>query len=316
MLGIPPVEEERPKLDSAEVGTGDEASPAGPSNAEKPPKPEKPPKAMKPPKPPRAEKPPKPAKPPKPPKAEKPPKPAKPPKPRKPARPGPRTAGVGKRLRHSRRRGRVLVSAALRRPTYGSSVEHLPSRSELPILLNRRGLVGTGAAVGTKKGAFSKAILRAWEGERLISIDQWADAEGDERRAREVLAQYGDRSEIWRVAPMEAAKRVAPRSLDFVLIDTHRDYDRVLQDLQAWFDKVRPGGILAGPDYVDGEFPEGNFTIKRAVDDFFAARGLEVHPSTQPDPEFPSWFVEIPATADGDGRTPDAEAAKSSASGS
>jgi hypothetical protein len=211
----------------------------------------------------------------------------------------------------------LRVASAIHRRSYSSTVEHLPSREELPILLNHRGLVGMGAEVGVKKAGFSDVILKLWEGRRLISIDPWCEAEpGDYvdranvdqdeheqfyRRARDTLAKYGDRSDIWRLTSVEAAARVSPHSLDFVFIDARHDYESVLEDLEVWFDKVRPGGIFAGHDYVDGEFMQGVFGVQRAVDEFFAGRGLAVHATGRPDPLFPSWFVEIPAPVDGDG---------------
>ena len=57
------------------------------------------------------------------------------------------------------------------------------------------------------------------------------------------------------MTPVEAAKKVADGSLDFVYIDARRDYDSVKEDLNAWFRKVKPGGIFAGHDYVDGVLP-------------------------------------------------------------
>ena len=58
--------------------------------------------------------------------------------------------------------------------------------------------------------------------------------------------------------------------MDFVYIDARHDYESVLEDLNAWFHKVKPGGILAGHDYADGMLPQGDFGVKSAVDEFFA----------------------------------------------
>ena len=68
------------------------------------------------------------------------------------------------------------------------------------------------------------------------------------------------------------------------------------EDLEAWASKVRPGGILAGHDYVDGDLPQGEFYVKSAVDDFFGARGIPVHGTEGPSAVemFPTWIVEVP----------------------
>lgn len=214
-----------------------------------------------------------------------------------------------------RRRSRYVFAAFRYRHTYRRTLEHLVTREELPILLNRRGLVGEGVEIGVKKAAFSESLLRSWRGDRLISIDPWREADPDEylddanvaqrkqdkffQHAQDRLARFGDRSEIWRLTSLEGAERISPHSLDFVFIDARHDHDSVVEDLEAWFDKVRPGGIISGHDYVDGDLENGVFGVKSAVDEFFAARGIPVHNTERPDPLFPSWFAEIP-TADND----------------
>jgi hypothetical protein len=188
----------------------------------------------------------------------------------------------------------------------------LATRKQLPDLLNRRGLGDTGVEIGVKRGFFSELILRSWHGRRLISVDPWREASQNEYRdvsnvgqeqhdrfyeetvAR--LERFGDRSEIWRTTSIEAAARIDPGTLDFVYVDARHDYSAVKEDLEHWFAKLRPGGIFAGHDYIDGETPQGTFGVKSAVDEFFEARGLAVKP-TYGDAPWVSWLVEIPPTA-------------------
>lgn len=198
------------------------------------------------------------------------------------------------------------------RRTYAKRLDRIPARDELPALLNRRGLTGTGVEVGVKLGKFSDQLLREWGG-TLISIDPWlsddpgayvdranvAQEEHDRFYAetQERLRPYGERSEIWRMTSVEGAVEVADASLDFAYIDARHDYESVLEDLEAWFPKVRPGGIFAGHDYASGVFEQGDFGVKRAVDEFFGARGIPVNSTNgrQPAELFPTWIVEIPA---------------------
>lgn len=201
---------------------------------------------------------------------------------------------------------------ARRRGTYARTLEHVRVRTELPHLLNARGLVGDAVEIGVKRGRYSEHLLRRWRGRRLISIDPWAEAAPDEyvdranveqdvheryyAETRARLARFGPRSEIWRTTSVEAAARIPDASLDFVYIDARHDYDSVREDVLAWLPKVRPGGILAGHDYADGRFVQGDFGVKRAVDEIAAERGLAVH-ATDGRPRaieiFPSWLIEI-----------------------
>jgi Methyltransferase domain len=190
----------------------------------------------------------------------------------------------------------------------------LASRDELPELLNRRRLDGAGVEVGVNRGRFSETVLRRWRGRKLISVDPWAEAPSEDyvdvanvaqsqherfyEQTVERLGKFGERSAIWRTTSVEAAARIEPRSLDFVYLDARHDYASVRQDLEAWFDKLRPGAVFAGHDYLDGTLAMGVFGVKSAVDDFFGERGLPVgqtyvdgaRGSTQP-----SWLVELPA---------------------
>jgi hypothetical protein len=196
--------------------------------------------------------------------------------------------------------------------TYKRTIMRVPARDELPALLNARGLHGRGAEIGVKLGGYSDELLGNWRGAELVSIDPWLEADPDEyvdrsnvsqekqdsnyEKTRERLAVHGSRSTIWRLTSVEAAEKVEDGSFDFVYIDARHDYDSVLEDLEAWCAKVRPGGIMAGHDYVDGDLPEGEFYVKSAVDEFFGARDIPVHGTEGPSAveSFPTWIVEVP----------------------
>jgi len=221
------------------------------------------------------------------------------------------------RVRRSARRNIRHLLDTRHRASYATTLGRIPSRVELPEMLNRRGLVGVGVEVGVKKGGYSRLVLDTWRGSKLISVDPWlaesADAYRDRanvtqdehelyyERASRDLAAFGARSEIWRMTSLEAAALVPDDSLDFVFIDARHDYVSVLEDLGAWFPKLRAGAIIAGHDYVDGMLEEGEFGVKRAVDEFFAAQGITVFSTSGSTvlEVFPSWLAEVPERVDG-----------------
>jgi len=53
-------------------------------------------------------------------------------------------------------------------------------------------------------------------------------------------------------------------SLDFVMIDAGHSYEDVKSDINSWFYKVKPGGIIAGDDCLK-EFPD----VIRAINEYF-----------------------------------------------
>ena len=50
----------------------------------------------------------------------------------------------------------------------------------------------------------------------------------------------------------EAAAEFEDGTMDIVYLDTSHDFDSVCADIDAWWPKVRVGGILCGDDYIDG----------------------------------------------------------------
>lgn len=153
--------------------------------------------------------------------------------------------------------------------TYRRSLAFIPVRGELAHVLNRRGLLGRGVEVGVAKGRYSDLILRHWKGRELVSVDPWESRPENHDHARELLAAHGSRSRIQRMRSLEAAPHFSDGTLDFVYIDAAHDYGSVLADLEAWYPKVRPGGIFAGHDYEPGS------DVRRAVDEFCARQGIK-----------------------------------------
>lgn len=68
---------------------------------------------------------------------------------------------------------------------------------------------------------------------------------------------------------LRAAVLFADASLDFVFIDANHSYEAVINDIRAWWPKIRPGGLLAGHDY--------SWTgVARAVHEFFGRTDLRI----------------------------------------
>lgn len=158
---------------------------------------------------------------------------------------------------------------------------------------------GVGAEIGVEYGSFSRQILSQWNG-NLLSIDIWG-SEDIFLHAKMALSPH-ERCHMLREDSLSAAKRVLDGSLDFVYIDADHDYQSCRQDIEAWFPKVRHGGIVAGHDYLNWTRDEGaqvDFGVKAAVDEFCIKHGYRLHITTddfwQGNPYPTWWFVkEIP----------------------
>jgi len=44
------------------------------------------------------------------------------------------------------------------------------------------------------------------------------------------------------------ASNVIPNNLDFVYIDGNHNYEYVKQDMECWYPKIKPGGVICGHD--------------------------------------------------------------------
>jgi hypothetical protein len=200
------------------------------------------------------------------------------------------------------------------RMNYRRAKPVLPFRSELPYLLDRRGLTGVGVEIGVKRGDFSEWLLSHWSGRLLVSIDPWYEDDPVEYHDTSNVAQvvhedfyamtvqrlerFGERSSIWRTTSVEGAERARSSGLgpvDFVYIDARHDYESVLEDLAAWAPLMKAGGVMAGHDYLDGEIAQGTFGVKRAVNEFFSERYGLAPVVTFGDSPWPSWVVTLPA---------------------
>jgi Methyltransferase domain len=200
---------------------------------------------------------------------------------------------------------RWLKDAPLREHSQGGTiVPEIHLRTDFGEFLNRRGLVGEAAEIGVQQGLFSRCLLDRWQGSMLHLIDPWrkfddgyvdiANVSNDQHEAflREALRNlqpHQGRYRVHRELSQEAVSSFADNSLDFVYIDANHEYQAVLEDIRAWFSKVKPGGVLAGHDYLDGVLPAGHFGVKSAVRAFECETGLLALGTL--DPAWPSWYL-------------------------
>jgi len=61
---------------------------------------------------------------------------------------------------------------------------------------------------------------------------------------------FGNRASIYREESVAASKRFENSSLPFVFVDANHRYEAVFEDLEAWWPKISPGGVLCGDDFL------------------------------------------------------------------
>lgn len=132
------------------------------------------------------------------------------------------------------------------------------SRDDLPQFFVDMGYK-VGVEIGVLKGEYSEKLCRA--GLKLYAIDPWQDYLdyndfGPQEKFDLIYEQTRQRLSVYpnctvvRKASMDAVADFADGSLDFVYIDANHQLKYVIEDLVEWAKKVRPGGIVAGHDYI------------------------------------------------------------------
>ena len=88
---------------------------------------------------------------------------------------------------------------------------------------------------------------------------------------------------------VETAKDFDDGHFDFVYIDDDHTYKAVKEGIEAWWPKVRPGGVMAGHNYCQYILPTGvEFGVIKAVNEFSEAEKVVVHVDKE---LFSSWYV-------------------------
>jgi predicted O-methyltransferase YrrM len=139
---------------------------------------------------------------------------------------------------------------------------HFGRRTAFIEMLKERG-AKVGAEIGTDRGQYAKELCEGIPNLRLYCVDPYlAYIEGNKTYSQEEVNQIQDEAKerlhpyntifIPRIS-IEAVKSIEDNSLDFVFIDGNHEYKHVLEDITEWTKKVKPGGVVAGHDYIENK---------------------------------------------------------------
>jgi len=96
------------------------------------------------------------------------------------------------------------------------------------------------------------------------------------------LKKFSDKFSLIIVPSPMAAKEVKEQ-LDFVYIDADHSYDGAKNDLEAWYPKVKAGGVFCGHDY---NYPG----VEKAINEFAKSKDLKLFVKNNV-PEEKKWDV-------------------------
>ncbi len=180
----------------------------------------------------------------------------------------------------------------------------LKTRSDFGKFLKERGQLDHAAEVGVAEGRYSLEMCE-WGIKKLYLVDLWqsipgAGPHGDldhpqathDGRFTDCMGKiepYRERVVVLRGWSHEMAKQIPDGSLGFVHLDATHTADAVARDLDAYWPKLRPGGIMSGHDYLSPIY-----TVRQGVDQWAADRGLTVHAIDTDRPNDACFWMEKP----------------------
>jgi hypothetical protein len=169
---------------------------------------------------------------------------------------------------------------------WGSQYYHV-----IPSIINKYGLKII-AEIGVAFGGHLEKIMSDTATEKAYAIDPYflyesstdsfsyqeinytqADYDNLFKFASERLKKFGNKVDFLRESSTDASKKIDDNYLDLVFIDAEHTFDALRKDIEAWFPKVKNGGIVSGHDYNHGNFPD----VKRLVDEWCEEKNYDLN---------------------------------------
>lgn len=150
---------------------------------------------------------------------------------------------------------------------YSDMVKEFPSGSKF---------VEVGAWKGKSAAYMAVEIINAEKDIEFYVVDTWegSSEHKDNPELQELFHIFTENMKPvdnyhipMRMTSLEAATRFEDESLDFVFIDAAHEYEHIKEDLNAWYPKIKSGGILAGHDFYPDQPNWGG--VHRAVTEVF-----------------------------------------------
>ncbi len=167
---------------------------------------------------------------------------------------------------------------------------NINSRNDLGYLFNSLDLLGHGVEIGVQAGEFSKTIRTSWKGKFLHLVDRWkynpnyndiANLSDEEQKKLylKVVELFADDPSVMihRMDSLVASQSFPDNYFDWIYIDADHSYAGCKSDLNAWYPKLKPGGIFAGHDFLDGNYTAGEFGVKSAVEEFIKDKNVQLN---------------------------------------
>lgn len=156
-----------------------------------------------------------------------------------------------------------------------------------------------GVEIGVDKGESTFQFIEQCPNiKKIYAIDPWraydasfktkiqSNMDANYETTKNRLKKYTDidKIKIIRKPSLEAVSMFDDNFFDWSFIDGDHSEEAAFADMQAWYPKIKRGGVLAGHDYRTKDI-----AVRAAVKRFSELHGLEIHET-----EYWAWYFNKP----------------------
>ena len=125
--------------------------------------------------------------------------------------------------------------------------------------------VEVGAWFGKSTNYMAQQIRESKKNIQFTTVDTWKGTDDEDIHqeivgsfAGDIFYEFVDNSilsdnyghiNMIKDTSKNASNQFANGSIDYLMLDAGHSYDALMEDLKAWYNKVKPGGIVSGDDY-------------------------------------------------------------------
>lgn len=186
-------------------------------------------------------------------------------------------------------------------PKYDLQQKHIQN---LKVLLNRESLLkflpkhAVCAEIGVDQGDFSIMLLKETKPQKLHLIDAWGDPLRYHDGLKDLVRAKFKNEIEQKVVELNIGysttvlKEFTDHYFDWVYLDTDHTYKVTADELAILKNKVKPEGIIAGHDYIIGNWAgDCRYGVIEAVHEFCANNNWELIYTTATFLEMPSFAI-------------------------
>ena len=151
--------------------------------------------------------------------------------------------------------------------------------------------VELGAWLGKSTNHMATLIKDSNKDIKFTTVDTWKGTDGEEIHntivngfggdifsefmENTILSNNSKSFNVIKDTSENASSQFQNNSIDFIMLDAGHTYDSLKSDLNFWYHKVKPGGVISGDDYGGSFFPG----VTKAADEFFYNQAKHVYRS-------------------------------------